>query len=325
MELILCSILIQSGLSDASGILNPEAMLVTSVAVACLGLTVMLLKRPRAEEFRGERSPENESAAPVEEQTLAPMKQVTECEALAANQAVMNNSATTVRRAEEELPASEPMACSAEERGTGPAGELAHDHPERRATEARASEMAGSGVSTDSGPHGANALIAKVASLLPPSVVRERGAEQGSVRAARAVGSFQPAARFSRSQQAFLRIPVILTGRNEAGQEFREETCTQILLPQGAVIPMRQKVQAGERLTLTNPARQKDVACDVFGTQPGPDGKLLVEVEFPEPQKSMWPVSFPAWAGSGSRNASSNKPKREPAAPGTPALDSSGT
>lgn len=51
---------------------------------------------------------------------------------------------------------------------------------------------------------------------------------------------------------------------------------------------------------LTNPTRQKEVACDVFGTQARPDGKLLVEVEFPEPQKSMWPVSFPAWAGNGS-------------------------
>ncbi len=315
----------QSGLPEVSQMMNPEVMLVTSVAVACLGLTVMMLKRPRTEHLSSESAPENEIAAAKGEPNSTPMKQVTECEALAASQAVMNNSPAPSIPAATESSDSEPMADWGTKQSSRLDGAALESDPESAATDVKSSETIVAGPGTDSGPHGANALIAKVTSLLPPGVVRERGEEQSLMKPARAAGSFQPAARFSRSQQAFLRIPIILTGRNESGQEFREETCTQILLPQGAVIPMRQKVQAGERLMLTNLARQKDVECDVFGVQPGPDGKILVEVEFPEPQKSMWPVSFPAWAGSGSRHAGAGKAQRDPAESGTPALNSSGT
>jgi hypothetical protein len=109
-------------------------------------------------------------------------------------------------------------------------------------------------------------------------------------------GSFQPGGRFSRSQQAFLRIPVALSGRNESGADFCEQTCTLILLPQGAVLPLAQRLPVGAALELTV-AGKPQVPCSVFGAQTGPDGKSLVEIEFVEPQKNFWPVSFPAWAG----------------------------
>lgn len=106
----------------------------------------------------------------------------------------------------------------------------------------------------------------------------------------------QPAGRFSRSQQAFLRIPVVLSGRCGAESEFREETCTLILLPQGAVLPLSRRLPAGTATMLCLPGKEP-VPCSVFAAQTGPDGRSLVEVEFAEPQKDFWPVSFPAWDG----------------------------
>jgi len=124
------------------------------------------------------------------------------------------------------------------------------------------------------------------------ALAREPRAQNGK----RPGASFQPGGRFSRSQQAFLRIPVALSGRNESGADFCEQTCTLILLPQGAVLPLAQRLPAGAALELTVAGKQQ-VPCSVFGAQTGPDGKSLVEIEFVEPQKNFWPVSFPAWAG----------------------------
>jgi hypothetical protein len=89
---------------------------------------------------------------------------------------------------------------------------------------------------------------------------------------------------------------VVLSGAGESVANIREETCTLILLPQGAVLPVKQSISAGVSLMLTLPGKEP-VPCSVFGAHTGPDGRSLVEVEFSEPQKNFWPVSFPAWAG----------------------------
>ena len=155
--------------------------------------------------------------------------------------------------------------------------------------------------------------------LLPAVVLPAQGTDTPAVKATRSNSGFQPAGRFSRSQQAFLRIAVAISGRNEAGADFREETTTVILLPQGAVVHMEHRVRAGDELMLFHSARQQEVTCRVFGALPGPDGKLLVEIEFNPPQKNLWPVSFPAWAGNGPGNALRNQapggvsPTRSPA------------
>ena len=125
----------------------------------------------------------------------------------------------------------------------------------------------------------------------PPALTRPNTQERR-----RASGAFQLGGRFARSQQAFLRIPVVLSAGGDAATGFREETCTLILLPQGAVLPLAQPVAPGTPLSLSL-AGKEPVTCSVFGAQTGPDGKSLVEIEFSEPRKDFWPVSFPAWAG----------------------------
>jgi len=330
MEITYAAVLLQSGLPDVSQMMNPEAMLVASVAVGCLGLAVMMLSRPRDPELVPESAPEGENPRSADELEAAPAPPVAKTESFAVNETVMKDSAADAIPAaamsvEVAQAANRRAADSAAMMYGDSADETTATHPAVGTMEAKLLGAPAYGAAMRGPTHGASALIAKVASLLPAGTAAARGAKNFTARSSRGPAGFQPAARFSRSQQAFLRIPVILTGRDESGSEFREETCTLILLPQGAVIPMRKKVRAGERMMLSVPARQKEVACDVFGALPGPDGKLLVEVEFPEPQKSMWPVSFPAWAGKSPADARASQASPAGTPEPTPALDRSGS
>jgi hypothetical protein len=133
----------------------------------------------------------------------------------------------------------------------------------------------------------------------------------------RAGSPYQPGSRFARSQQAFLRIPVVVAGRNDSGADFREETCTLILLPQGAVLPLAQRLAPGGTVSL-HLAGKPQLTCSVFSALLGPDGKSLAEIEFTEPQRNFWPVSFPAWAG----ELPANRERRNQPAPLRPALRS---
>ena len=265
-------VILQSGLPPMSEMVGPEALMITSITVALLGIAVMMLTRPRTEvAAAGENASGQGTPELVDE--IRPETQIPR----------PNHTVLEVRE-------TEPLSLSlksepADKEIPSPATSL---HAEK-APEPNAAPMA------HRPSCGTSSLMAKVASLLPAGVAMPRGAERPSGRSGRAGSGFHPGARFSRAQQAFLHIPIVLTGKDENGADFREETSTLILLPQGAVIPMRQKVRAGDRMMLSNPSRQKEAECQVYGAQTGPDGRLLVEVDFCE-ETSMWPVSFPAWS-----------------------------
>ncbi len=330
MGLIHPGALLQAGLSAVSQLVTPEALLVISLAVACLGVAVLMLTRPRTGEAAAQNTAEGAIEKPEEEVPPRPETQELKCASLAGPEAAdgtlphgAERRVTAVTSLRRETVVESGVAAARLGNGAGMAPVVPFPAPPMAAEGVPETEPAAT--SNRGRACGASALIAKVASLLPAGVAAPRGGEKSPARTSRGGAGFQPGSRFSRSQQAFLRIPIVLSGRDDSGAEFSEETCTLILLPQGAVIPMRRKMRPGERMTLSNPTRQKEAECDVFGVLPGPDGKTLVEVEFHEPQKNMWPVSFPAWAGTGAGSASS-VPAGQTAAPSrTPALDSSGS
>lgn len=299
MAILIPGALLDSGLPDMSEMVSPEGLMITSITVALLGLAVMMLTGPRTGAATATETVDLPENAPPMEESVAvtdmPPLQVAEVPAAAVERAHLMTKSEPARS---EVPS--PVS----------AMNSAKLPPPEHATIAHRPS------------NGTKSLMAKVASLLPAGVSMPGKDEKPLRKAARGGNGFQPASRFSRAQQAFLRIPIVLTGRNEQGSEFREETCTHILLPQGAVIPMTQKVRAGDRMMLSNPSRQKEAECRVYGAQPGPDGRLLVEVDFPE-EKSMWPVSFPAWSGP-SAAASSGEPSTS-GPTRTAALDSTGS
>ena len=301
MAIMIPGVLLQAGLPAVSEVVSPEGLMVASIAVALLGVAVMMLTRPRTEmagateSAAGEENPAQVEMPVVETAPpQPPFANVTLAEAARAQLAMKS----------ETVPAEIPRPAAPAPVETAPVAAPA-------ATSHRAA-------------HGASSLMAKVASLLPAGVAMPGQGEKPQPRTRRGASGSQPASRFSRAQQAFLRIPIVLTGRDANGAEFREETCTLILLPQGAVIPMRQKVRAGDRMTLSNPSRQKESECLVYGAHPGQDGKQLVEVDFPE-EKNMWPVSFPAWSASPAASGN-GQPQAATAAPAASAtLDSTGS
>jgi len=308
--------------------MNPEAMLVTTLTLACLGLAVMLLTRPRTEQCVPGDASEGEIPGPAEAMNQMAAPPSTMLVSPGGNQIEVTRAKADEQCDPQMTPRGgldgELQIVSA----TADPGSAGAEHAKERGTNVRQGEEVllepvSTGAVSRGAALGASALIAKVATLLPAGVASTSVERTEATKPARVASGFQPGARFSRSQQAFLRIPITLSGRDETGNEFQEETWTQILLPQGAVIPMKRKVRAGDRLMLSNPTRQKEVACQVFGTQTGPDGRILVEVEFPEPQKGMWPVVFPAWSGkSPGRRTTSHSAS---VAARTPTLDSSDT
>jgi len=285
-------------LPAVSEVVGPEALMITSIAVALLGIAVMMLTRPHPEAAAAAES----EAAPqsTEASEIAPTGPGMEALKEAEEAVAESERARLMMKSEPAEPPA-PRAEAATRPGPVPV-DLPAAAPHRPA-------------------RGANSLMAKVASLLPAGVAMPGEGPGVAGKVTRGRNGFQPASRFSRAQQAFLRIPIVLTGRDENGAEFREETCTLILLPQGAVIPMRQRVRAGDRMTLSNPSKDKESECLVYGAQPGPDGRMLVEVDFPE-EKNMWPVSFPAWSGT-TASAAAGREASGPAR--AEALDSTGS
>jgi hypothetical protein len=320
--------ILQANLPAVSPVFTPEVLLLTTLTVGCLGLAVMMLSRPRQETLEAERpqeedrreelGPESESAA-VECKPVAALQPQTK-ELPPGNELSSAPARVELAEAVNEVKANPSVSPANPDEMAAPV-----PSPASRVFEEKLPEALPADVSHRGRKHGASALIAKVASLLPAGPAAPGVGTKSASKSARGSNGFQPAGRFSRSQQAFLRLPIVLTGRDESGAEFQEETCTLILLPQGAVIPMRQKVRAGDRMNLSVPSRQKDVACEVFGTLPGPDGRMLVEVEFPEPPKSIWPVSFPAWSGRTQAKDASPVGARVMAPARAPAMDSSGS
>ena len=328
MGFIHLAVLLQADFPAASQVFTPEGMLVTTLTVGLLGVAVMMLGRPRdaalaeeptrTEEKQEELRSELETSA-VESEPLVALQPQTK-DLPGGNELSGGPEKQELAEAVNEVRAN-PSACPS----NLPEMATPVPSPADQALEEKLAEPLPPSTSQRGPRHGASALIAKVASLLPAGPAAPGVGTKVPSKSTRGSSGFQPAARFSRSQQAFLRIPIVLTGQDDSGAEFREETCTLILLPQGAVIPMRQKVQAGDRMTLSVPTRQKDVACEVFGALPGPDGRLLVEVEFPDPPKSMWPVSFPAWSGHTKGNEESPLAARVAAPARAPAMDNSGS
>jgi len=330
MGLMTLRALVASDLPAVSALLSPEAMLLTSVTLACLGLSVMLLSRRRREAM----DPEN--AVPRGEACLAAALEAKQKSPLCAPEPqgtfAVAFATTPPKPAESAAPVAAQMAAAVTTLPERP--ELVHANradgaldPAQPRVQGIPENSADSQVATPqtpAPPRGASALIAKAAQLLPQVFTPPAG-HAARPRIARGPGGFQPGARFSRSQQAFLRVPVVLTGSDESGVPFREESGTLILLPQGAVIPMKQRVRPGDRLGLFNSSRQMEVPCTVFGALQGKDGKMLVEIEFAEPQKHFWPVSFPAWAGNSPGNTAESTASGPASPQRTPALDSPGT
>lgn len=104
----------------------------------------------------------------------------------------------------------------------------------------------------------------------------------------------KPKPRSSRAQRIPLALPVLVRGRADTRDAFREETRTAIVFARGAMITLAARVSCGEIISLVNLTTGKQVLCEVLEVQARGTAKKQVEVEFQQPEPGFWPVSFPA-------------------------------
>ncbi len=88
-------------------------------------------------------------------------------------------------------------------------------------------------------------------------------------------------------------IAVRVSGYDELGSSFKENTHTISISPQGALILISASVKIGQRLVLSNIRTKALVECIVAHKGEHRDGRLEVGLQFELPHPTFWGVTFP--------------------------------
>ncbi|MGO9590806.1 MAG: PilZ domain-containing protein [Candidatus Acidiferrales bacterium] len=96
-----------------------------------------------------------------------------------------------------------------------------------------------------------------------------------------------------RSMRVLLSVPIRVTGKTAANEDFEEQTRTLVVNAHGALISLQAPVAANQHLTVEHKATNESRECRVVhvGTQAA--GKIQVGIEFVKPSGSFWQIDFP--------------------------------
>jgi hypothetical protein len=96
-----------------------------------------------------------------------------------------------------------------------------------------------------------------------------------------------------RSQRIMLSVPVLIRGELPDGRRFAEETTTLVVNAHGALVQMKQSVQEGQSLEITNAKTREESSCTVRDVTVVAEGPAEVGLEFDTPHPRFWHVAFP--------------------------------
>jgi hypothetical protein len=96
-----------------------------------------------------------------------------------------------------------------------------------------------------------------------------------------------------KSQRILMAIAVRVSGYDELGSSFKENTHTISISPLGALILISASVRMGQRLVLSNIRTKALVECTVAHKGERQDGGLEVGLQFGLPNPTFWGVTFP--------------------------------
>ena len=96
-----------------------------------------------------------------------------------------------------------------------------------------------------------------------------------------------------RGQRLLLRIKVGVSGQNNAGEPFQEETSTLSASPHGASVPLATPVANGQRLSLRNLYTNVEVECIIVHVGERAGDYVEVGLAFAKPDAKFWQVVFP--------------------------------
>jgi hypothetical protein len=104
-------------------------------------------------------------------------------------------------------------------------------------------------------------------------------------------------ARERRSSRVFMRVRVVVAGKNKNRKRFREACETIVINAHGGLLYFSQSVEMGAMLVLTNPFTQEEQECRVVFLGEESDKAQLVGIEFLTPAPRFWGVEFaqPDW------------------------------
>lgn len=98
--------------------------------------------------------------------------------------------------------------------------------------------------------------------------------------------------RERRSSRIFMRIRVLLAGKNQQGRRFRHACETIVINAHGGLLYLDQDLQMGSVLMVTNPFTQDDQECRVVYVGEDSDKGRRVGIEFLSPSPHFWGVEF---------------------------------
>jgi hypothetical protein len=103
--------------------------------------------------------------------------------------------------------------------------------------------------------------------------------------------------RERRSSRMFMRVRVLLAGKNQQGRRFRHACETIVINAHGALLYFDQDLEVGSVLVLINPFTHEDQVCRVGYLGDDSDMGVSVGMEFLTPSPHFWGVEFthPDW------------------------------
>jgi hypothetical protein len=98
--------------------------------------------------------------------------------------------------------------------------------------------------------------------------------------------------RERRSARVFMRIRVVLAGKNQQGRWFRAKTETIVINAHGGLVYLDQDLEMGALLILENPFSQEEQECRVVYLGDDSDKGRRVGLEFVTPAPRFWGVEL---------------------------------
>jgi hypothetical protein len=95
-----------------------------------------------------------------------------------------------------------------------------------------------------------------------------------------------------RSGRVFHKMRVKAQGRDHAGRKFREVCETLVVNSHGGLLMLKNEIDEGEMLVLTNPDTDEEQECRVVFLGGAGDRGQRVGVEFLSPAPRFWGVEF---------------------------------
>jgi len=95
-----------------------------------------------------------------------------------------------------------------------------------------------------------------------------------------------------RSTRVFMRVRVVVAGKNADNRRFREACETVVINAHGGLMYLNQPLNMGSMLVLTNPFTQEEQESRVVFLGDATDKGQRVGVEFLTPAPHFWGVDF---------------------------------